>query len=873
MFTKLLIANRGEIACRVMRTAHRLGIRTAAVCSDADRDALHVATAGEAWRLGPAEAAQSYLNVERVIAAAKAAGADAVHPGYGFLSENPAFAEACEAAGIVFVGPPAGAIRAMGLKDAAKRAMEAAGVPVVPGYHGEDQDPAALLAQARGIGFPVLVKAVAGGGGKGLRRADTEAGFAEALEGARREARSSFGDDRVLVERCIERPRHVEVQVFADVHGNAVHLFERDCSLQRRHQKVVEEAPAPGMTEAMRAAMGAAAVAAAKAIGYCGAGTVEFIADASEGLREDRFWFMEMNTRLQVEHPVTERVTGTDLVEWQLRVAAGEPLPAGQAELSIAGHAVEARVYAEDPERGFLPATGTIAHLAFPPQSGDLHIGHGPETHGRIGFVPPQSGDLRIDHGLRVGDAVTAHYDPMLAKIIAHGPDRAAALARLAGALRAFEIAGVTTNLPFLSRLVAHPGFRAGDVDTGLIARGLDTLTARGPVPEPVLAAAAMVAAGVLDAPAGGIRAARGFDAPSGGMRPPDAFIGSAGAAHARDALDTPAAAIHAAGALDTPGGTAGAFDAPAGGIRAADALDGSAGAVHAVGALDWPAADPWTAFKGWRLWGEAQQHVRFGIDGEVVEGTVTFLEGGGIRAELAGRIGSTETAREFLEGGGIRAELAGAPLAGVSLVARVVRRDGACMVLDLSERIATVRIVGAGGSYGAGRRVAFGGGAVVDGDRVASGGSGTAGGRSIAAGGGAVATGTGTVAAGSIAAGGGNGVGGGGLYVLHDGRAWSVTLPGRAVEDGNADATLTRVTAPLPGKVVKTAVRGGEKVERGATLVVLEAMKMELSVEAPRAGVVEAVTVSEGDQVAEGAVLVTFTDAETGDPPVSSDP
>ena len=750
MFTKLLIANRGEIACRVMRTAHRLGIRTAAVCSDADRDALHVATAGEAWRLGPADAARSYLDVERVIAAAKAAGADAVHPGYGFLSENPAFAEACEAAGLVFVGPPAGAIRAMGLKGAAKRAMEAAGVPVVPGYHGADQDPAALLAQARGIGFPVLVKAVAGGGGKGLRRADTEAGFAEALEGARREARSSFGDDRVLVERCIARPRHVEVQVFADAHGNAVHLFERDCSLQRRHQKVVEEAPAPGMTEAMRAAMGAAAVAAAKAIGYRGAGTVEFIADASEGLREDRFWFMEMNTRLQVEHPVTEMVTGTDLVEWQLRVAAGEPLPAGQVGLSITGHAVEARVYAEDPERGFLPATGAVVHLA----------------------LPPESGDLRIDHGLCEGDAVTAHYDPMLAKIIAHGPDRAAALARLAGALRAFEIAGVTTNLPFLSRLVAHPGFRAGDVDTGLIARGLDTLTARGPVPEPVLAAAAMYAAGVLDAPAGG--------------------------------------------------------------IRAADTIDGSAGAVHEGGALDWPAADPWTVLKGWRPWGEAQQHLRFGIDGEVVEGTVTFLEGDGIRAELAGRIGSTGTARGFLEDGGIHADLAGAPLAGVPLAARVVRRDGACMVLDLSERIATVRIVGAGG--------------------------------------GAVATGAGTLAAGSIAAGGGSGAATGGLYVLHDGQAWSVTLPGRAVEDGDADATLSRVTAPLPGKVVKTAVQSGERVERGATLVVLEAMKMELGVEAPRAGVVAEVAVSEGGQVAEGAVLVTFADAgadtETGDPP-----
>ena len=781
MFTKLLIANRGEIACRVMRTAHRLGIRTVAVWSDADRDALHVATAGEAWRLGPADAARSYLDVGRVIAAAKAAGADAVHPGYGFLAENPAFVEACDAAGLVFVGPPAGAVRAMGLKDAAKRAMEAAGVPVVPGYHGEDQDPAALLARAREIGFPVLVKAVAGGGGKGLRRAEAEAGFAEALEGARREARSSFGDDRVLIERCVERPRHVEVQVFADAHGNAVHLFERDCSLQRRHQKVVEEAPAPGMTEAMRAAMGTAAVAAAKAIGYRGAGTVEFIADASQGLREDRFWFMEMNTRLQVEHPVTEMVTGTDLVEWQLRVAAGEPLPTGQVELSIAGHAVEARICAEDPGRGFLPATGAIVHLAFPPAPGGPRIDHDSELHGRLGLGPPASGGLRIDHGLREGDVVTAHYDSMLAKVIARGPDRATALDRLAGALRAFEIAGVTTNVPFLSRLVAHPEFRAGDVDTGLIERAFDTLTARDPAPEPVLAAAAMYAAGVLEVSAGGIRAGGGLDMLSGGTSTADAF----GATHAGSTLDTPAGTMH----------TVGGLDAPPGEMHAANTSDWSA----AGNALDWPAADPWTAFKGWRLWGEAKQHVRFGIDGEIVEGTVTFLEGGGIRAELAG-----------------------APLAGASLAARVVRRDGARVVLDLSERIATVRLVAAGG--------------------------------------GSDVTGAGTVAAGSgtIAATGGNATADG-LYVLHDGRAWSVTLPGHAVEDGAADATLTRVTAPLPGKVVKTAVQSGDKVERGATLVVLEAMKMELSVEAPRTGVIEEVTVSEGEQVAEGAVLVTF--------------
>ena len=666
MFGKLLVANRGEIACRVMRTAHRLGIRIVAVYSDADRDALHVAMAGEAWRLGPAPASQSYLDIERVLAAAAASGADAVHPGYGFLSESPAFVDACTAAGIVFVGPPAAAVRAMGLKDAAKRVMEGAGVPVVPGYHGEERDDAALLDHARRIGFPVLVKAVAGGGGKGMRRADDEAGFEPALEAARREARSSFGDDRVLVERCIERPRHIEVQVFADAHGNAVHLFERDCSLQRRHQKVIEETPAPGMTPEMREAMGAAAVAAARAIGYRNAGTVEFIADASDGLREDRFWFMEMNTRLQVEHPVTEMVTGTDLVEWQLRVAAGEPLPLVQTDLSMTGHAVEARIYAEDPERGFLPATGTLAHLA----------------------TPPESGHVRIDSGVREGDAVTSWYDPMIAKVIAHGEDRGMALDRLAGALRKFEVAGVATNVPFLSRLVGEPGFRAGDVDTGLIERGLDALLSHGPVPAPVLAAAAM----------------------------------------------------HAAGALAEP-------------------LDGST----------W--GDPWSTLTGWRPWGAAEQRVHLEIDGEAVEVPIAFLEDGGCRIGVA----------------------------DASLVARLVRRDGARVVLDLSERMVSVRVLSADD----------------------------------------------------------------GLRVLHDGRTYSVALPDRAVEGGDAAGALAHVTAPLPGKIVKVAVRSGETVARGATLVVLEAMKMELSVDAPREGIVDEITISEGDQVVEGAVLVTFANMQ----------
>ena len=664
MFTKLLIANRGEIACRVMRTAHRLGVRTVAVYSDADRDAMHVAMAGEAWRIGPAPAAQSYLDIERVIDAATASGADAVHPGYGFLSENPAFIEACDAAGVVFVGPPAGAVRAMGLKDSAKRAMEDAGVPVVPGYHGTDQDAAALLAHAREMGFPVLVKAVAGGGGKGMRRADSEDAFAGALEGARREAHSSFGDDRVLVERWITQPRHIEVQVFADAHGNAVHLFERDCSLQRRHQKVVEESPAPGMPQEMRAAMGASAVSAARAIGYRGAGTVEFIADASGGLRDDRFWFMEMNTRLQVEHPVTEMVTGADLVEWQLRVAAGERLPVGQSELSMTGHAVEARVYAEDPDRGFLPSTGTLVHLA----------------------VPPTCGHVRVDCGVREGDAVTPHYDPMVAKVIAHGTNRGMALDRLAGALRAFEAAGVTTNVAFLIRLIADTGFRAGEVDTGLIDRNLDSLTARGPIPDPVRAVAAM----------------------------------------------------HAAGALPRP-------------------PDGSA----------WD--DPWSSLVGWRPWGDAEQSVHIEIDGEAADVPVVFSEGG------ACRIGSGDTA----------------------LVAKLIRRDGTRVVVDLSDRVVSARLVAAGAA----------------------------------------------------------------AYVIFEGRTCLVALPDRALDDAGADSGLAGVTAPLPGRVVEVAVRGGEAVERGAALVVLEAMKMELTVGAPRAGVIGEIAVSDGDQVTEGAILLTFAD------------
>ncbi|WP_061934760.1 acetyl/propionyl/methylcrotonyl-CoA carboxylase subunit alpha [Aureimonas sp. AU22] len=481
MFEKLLIANRGEIAVRVMATARRLGIRTVAVYSEADRDALHVRTADEAVLIGPAAVAESYLRGDAILEAARRTGAQAIHPGYGFLSENPDFVEAVEAAGLVFVGPPASAIRAMGLKDAAKRLMEEAGVPVVPGYHGSEQDPALLAAEADRVGYPVLIKARAGGGGKGMRLVERPGDFAHALEGARREGQASFGDPAVLIERYVTAPRHVEMQVFADAHGNVVHLFERDCSLQRRHQKVIEEAPAPGMTPEVRQAMGRAAVEAARAIGYRGAGTVEFIADGSAGLRPDGFWFMEMNTRLQVEHPVSEAITGLDFVELQLRVAAGEPLPFRQEDLAIRGHAFEARLYAEDVAKGFLPATGRLEHLSFPEATS---------------FAP---GQVRIDSGVVEGDTITPWYDPMIAKVIVHGEDRPSALRALADTLDCVRVGGTVTNIGFLARLARQPDFAAGRVDTGLIARDVERLSAEPDAPEDAPLVAALALTGLLD--------------------------------------------------------------------------------------------------------------------------------------------------------------------------------------------------------------------------------------------------------------------------------------------------------------------------------------------------------------------------------------
>ncbi len=465
MFGTILIANRGEIACRVIRTARRLGIRTVAVFSEADGAAEHVALADAAYPIGPAPARESYLRGDRILEAAQASGAEAIHPGYGFLSENADFADACAAAGIVFIGPPPDAICAMGSKSAAKALMERAGVALVPGYHGEVQTPARLADEAARIGFPVLIKASAGGGGKGMRVVESADGFDAALALAQGEARASFGDDRVLIERYLTRPRHIEIQVFADAHGNVVHLFERDCSIQRRYQKVVEEAPAPGMTDARRADMGRAACEAARAIGYQGAGTVEFIAEG------DAFYFMEMNTRLQVEHPVTEMITGQDLVEWQLRVASGEKLPLAQDAIPLRGHAIEVRLYAEDPARDYMPSTGTLQRLRSPAT--------GPH--------------VRVDGGVRQGDAISVHYDPMIAKLIVWDATRADAVRRLRAALAEYEVVGVRTNIDLLRRIAADAEFAAGMLDTGFLGRHPALLApVAGAVPFLAVAAAAM---------------------------------------------------------------------------------------------------------------------------------------------------------------------------------------------------------------------------------------------------------------------------------------------------------------------------------------------------------------------------------------------
>jgi 3-methylcrotonyl-CoA carboxylase alpha subunit len=666
MFKKLLIANRGEIACRVITTARRMGIRTVAVYSDADAGSRHVAMADEAVRLGPAPARDSYLRSDLIVEAARTLGADAVHPGYGFLSENEAFAQALHEAGITFVGPPAFAIRAMGSKIEAKTLMERAKVPLIPGYHGDRQEPEFLHAQADTIGYPVLIKASAGGGGKGMRIVTASAEFIDALGSCKRESISSFGDDRVLIEKYLQRPRHIEIQVFADTHGNAVYLFERDCSVQRRHQKVLEEAPAPGMTPERRRAMGEAAVAAARAVGYVGAGTVEFIADP-----EGRFFFMEMNTRLQVEHPVTEMITGHDLVEWQLRVAAGGPLPVSQEQLSIRGHAIEARIYAENPDAGFLPATGRLVKMAQPKA----------EEFGGQGTSPPAA--VRIDSGVRQGDSITPFYDPMIAKLIAWGTDRAHALARLRGALADFHIVGVANNVDFLSRLAANPGFERAELDTGLIERERERLFPQ--------------------------------DSPDDGV--PHELLAFACARVLTD---------------------------------------------ETVGA----GADPWTAAHGWRL---NTNYIR----------TVTFKSERGVH----------EVDLEYGRDG------------------YVFHYEGDDVPLAI------------GSADGSRLGIRFGGHTLV-GDVVRAGNE---------------------------------------LHVFAQGRHRVLALFDIIAQSSGGNAVGGRLTAPMPGKVIAISTAVGSHVERGAPLLVMEAMKMEHTIVAPADGIVADVLFGIGDQVEEGAELVRF--------------
>jgi len=723
VFTKILIANRGEIACRVAATAHRLGVKSVAVYSEADAGAKHVAICDEAVLIGPAPAKESYLCGNRIIEVALSTGAHAIHPGYGFLSENADFADACAKAGLVFIGPPASAIRAMGSKSAAKGLMEKANVPLVPGYHGDNQDAAFLNQQADRIGYPVLLKASAGGGGKGMRIVEKSADFTAALASCKREAISSFGDDKVLVEKYLTRPRHIEIQVFADTHGNCVYLFERDCSVQRRHQKVLEEAPAPGMTEQRRRAMGNAAVAAAKAVGYVGAGTVEFIAN-----QDGSFYFMEMNTRLQVEHPVTEMITGTDLVEWQLRVAAGEPLPLAQEQLAINGHAIEARIYAENPEKGFLPSIGTLRHLRVPagvefglggllqslnvaavagggagslpspPPLGrsvreyadgrsaarDMSLGTPlyPSPLKGEGEIGAAGGYVRIDSGVREGDAISPFYDPMIAKLIVWGKDRETALIRMSQALSEYRIVGLSNNTGFLKRLIESKPFATADLDTGLIERNQHELF---PVLQPVsLEVLALAAAALLDSE--------------------------------RNRTLT--------------------------------------------------ANDPWADASGWRMNGALQRQLDFADDAHAYPVQVGYLSSGWtIRHRDA------------------------------STTMTVLGRDADNLMIKLDNE--TVH-----------------GNVVRDGDV---------------------------------------------FHVFIGGMHHVLPYTDPMAHAGEAEAEGGRLTAPMPGKIVAVLAAKGGTVEKGAPLLIMEAMKMEHTIAAPVNGVVEEVLYAVGDQVVEGAQLLVF--------------
>jgi 3-methylcrotonyl-CoA carboxylase alpha subunit len=658
MFTKILIANRGEIACRVIATCRRLGIRTVAVYSEADAGSRHVRLADEAYCVGPAASRESYLRADRILEVAKQSGAQAVHPGYGFLSENEGFAEACAAAGVVFIGPPVSAIRAMGSKSAAKALMEKAGVPLVPGYHGDQQEPAFLRSQADRIGYPVLIKASAGGGGKGMRVVERSEDFEAALASCQREARASFGDDRVLIEKYLVRPRHIEIQVFGDSQGQVIHLHERDCSAQRRHQKVVEEAPAPGMSAERRAAMGKAACDAARAVGYVGAGTVEFIADQSGS-----FYFMEMNTRLQVEHPVTEMITGQDLVEWQLRVAAGQPLPLSQEQVPLRGHSIEVRVYAEEPEKGFLPSIGRLVHCA----------------------PPAVSANVRVDTGVEQGDEISPHYDPMIAKLIVWDENRERATERMLAALSQFQIVGVGNNIAFLSRLVGHAEFRAGTVDTGLIAReGEALLTADASLPAAAVEAAAL-------------------------------WTATQEQQRLRE--------------------------------KSAASLD-----LHS----------PWGQADGWRINANLSRRMEFSA--------------GEQRREL-----------------GLQYDAAGLSIDGETV--RVTAAANGRLRYAIGERHVEATVVALGEQ----------------------------------------------------------------LHVFLGGRHWAMNLQDPLAHAGEEQDAHGGLAAPMPGKIVALLVEPGAEVEKGAPLLVMEAMKMEHTLCAPAKGVVQAFLAAAGEQVKDGMELVDF--------------
>ncbi len=663
---KILIANRGEIACRIIRTAKRLGIATVAVYSDADDHALHVALADEAYCIGPAPAAESYLNAERILQVARESGAKAIHPGYGFLAENAKFAADCATSDVVFIGPPVKSIEAMGSKSAAKQIMNAAGIPLVPGYHEQDQSPERLRLAAESIGYPLLIKASAGGGGKGMRVVNSASEFDDALQGAKRESAAAFGDDRVLLEKYILSPRHVEIQVFADTHDNIVHLFERDCSIQRRHQKVIEEAPAPGLDEELREKMGSAAIASAKAIGYVGAGTVEFLLD-----RDGTFYFMEMNTRLQVEHPVTEMITGQDLVEWQLRVAAGEPLPCRQEDLAINGHAIEARIYAEDPWKNFLPSIGPLRHLR----------------------QPVENPHVRVDSGVRQGDAVSIHYDPMLAKLIVWDQDRSRAVNRLQQALAEFQVSGVSTNISFLAAVAAHKSFAAAELDTSFIVRHAADL-----FPEPGVASDRILALACLDV-----------------------------------LLRRNAEAVSIAASSTDP-------------------------------------YSPWHQTDGWRL-NSDNHHILNFVDGSDHLAVTVHYRNSKYLLELP--------VSEVLASGSLDA--AGdlcADLDGVRCRSTVVRRGPE-------------------------------------------------------------------------------------LTIICGGHSHILVLEDPALQSVEQDGGENRLTAPMPGRIVALLVAVGDQVERGAQLVVMEAMKMEHTITAPMDGVVISLPYNVGDIVNEGVELLGFEPLE----------